>query len=360
MGVEFVNINVSTTGLYTTSTRDYGTVAIVGDGDTVDYTPIKLGTYAEAVSAFGTSALGTGAKLAFQNGASCVWAVDCGTPTLSSVVEALEKLEGYDIQIVALAGLSETADITYITTALADHVYAAATERVGVFQLATGEDATTMPTAISGMLSANKSRMFGIAHNSSNDVACAVAGRIASLKPWESPFLKALVGISQTVGFTNTQITALETAQINVLVDPLYLTGTDYVLGSAFVQGSSGSGINFIDTRRTIDDIAYKIKAALTDPNIIGTIRINKPGLATLMNKLAGLLQTCVAVTEIDGYTITIPVLNALAKDESARSNAETTLITTARTSRTVNVDVEVEYVGVLHLITIDVDIVAA
>jgi hypothetical protein len=202
--------------------------------------------------------------------------------------------------------------------------------------------------------------MFGIAHNSSNDVACAVAGRIASLKPWESPFLKALVGITQTVGFTNTQISALETAQINVLVDPLYLTGTDYVLGSAYVLGSLSSGINYIDTRRTIDDIAYKLKAALTDPNIIGTVRINKPGLATLMNKLAGLLQTCVDATEIDSYNITIPVLNALAKDEASRSSAETTLITTTRTSRTVDIDIEIEYVGVLHLITIDVNIVAA
>ena len=48
MGVEFVNITVSTTGLYTTSTRDYGTVAIIGNGTTGVTTPVLVGTTSEA------------------------------------------------------------------------------------------------------------------------------------------------------------------------------------------------------------------------------------------------------------------------------------------------------------------------
>jgi len=359
MGVEFVNINVSTTGLYTTSTRDYGTVAVVGNGGTSNTTPVKIGSYSEATATFSTTALGNGVRAALLNGASKVWAVDCGTPTLQGVTSALESLEGYDIQVVALAGIVETADDAYISDALCDHVYAAATERVGVFQLGAEEDITTVPTAITGMLTANKSRMFGIAHNSTSEVACAVAGLISKLKPWESPLLKGITGVVQTIGFTNAQIAALETAQINVLVDPIYITGEGYVLGSDFVMGSAVSGVSFIDTRRVIDDIAYKLKAGLTDPNIIGEVRINKTGLATLINRLSGILQTCVNVGEIEDYNITLPVLNALSKDESSRSTAEALLITTARTSRAISGTVQISYAGVLHTINLDVNIVA-
>lgn len=356
MGVEFVNITVSTTGLYISSTRDYGTVAVVGDGDTTGTNPVLIGTVSEAVSTFGTSALANGVKAALRNGASKVWAVDTGTVTLSSVEDALEKIEGYDIQFVALANISETADNAYISGALADHVTAAATERIGIFQLAKGEDATTMPTAIGGLLTANSSRLFGIAHNSDNDVACTVAGVLAGLKVDKSPLVKPLVGVSQLVGFTRTQISALETLHINTLIKPTYGVSNSPVLGSSLTLGSTESGMNFIDSRRVVDDLAYKLKTFLTNPNIIGELKINKPGLSILFNRLSGLMQNCVTSDEIDSYEIIIPVLNALSKDVGSRSDAENTLIATSRSTRTVSGQIKVEYSGVLQFINIDVN----
>lgn len=356
MGVEFVNISISTTGLYVTSTRDYGTVAIVGDGGTAETDPILIGTVSEAVTTFSTSDLGLGVKLALQNGAAKVWAVETGTVTLASIKEGLAKIEGYDVQVVALANISETADNAYISDALANHVTSAATERIGVFQLAKGEDVTTMPTAISGLLTANSSRLVGIAHNSDNDVACAVAGVISGLKVDQSPLLKPIEGVTQTVGFTRTQINALEAVQLNVLVKPTYITSNSPVLGSAYTMGTALSGINYIDTRRVIDDLSYKLKSTLTDPNIIGEVKINKVGLSVLLNKLAGLMQNCVTTGEIDSYTISIPVLNALSKTIDSRSEAETTLITTSRTNRAISGQVAIEYSGVVHLINISVN----
>lgn len=357
MGVEFVNITVSTTGLYATSIRDYGTVAIVGDGDTVETDPILIGSVSEAVATFSTSTLGNGVKAALLNGASKVWAVDSGTATLVSVKAALAKIEGYDVQVVALAGIVEEADNAYISDALANHVTASATERIGVFQLDKAEDASTMPTAIGGLLTANSSRLFGVAHNSDSEVACAVAGLISGLKVYQSPLVKPIENVTQTVGFTRTQISALETLQINVLGKPTYGTSNSPVLLSAYTLGTSAAGINFIDTRRVIDDLAYQLKATLTNPNIIGEVRINKTGLATLLNRMSGLMQNCVTSGEIDSYSINIPVLNALSKSASSRSDAEITLIETARTSRAVSGQIAVEYSGVLHLINIAVNI---
>lgn len=359
MGVEFVNITVSTEGLYATATRAFGAVAIVGDGGTVNTTPIKIGNYSEASTAFGVTDLGIGVKNALRNGAAYVWAVDCGTPTLASVQDALESLEGIDIQVVALAGIVETADNAYISNALANHLDSAMTERIGVFQLGKAQDATTMPTTFAGLVTANRSRLFGIAHNSDDEVACAAAGLIAGLKPEESPLLKPLTNVSQTVGFTSAQIAALETAHINVLVSPIYMSGNSFVLGSDYTMGSTAGGINFIDTRRVIDDIAYKLKAGLTSPSIIGTVRVNQPGLSIMRGRIAGILQNCLNSGEIDEYVVKIPLLDAMKKDPSARSDAENTLISGARTSRGVSCDVSITYGGVLHVINIDVKITA-
>ena len=46
-------------------------------------------------------------------------------------------------------------------------------------------------------------------------------------------------------------------------------------------------------------------------------------------------------------------------KDEASRSSAEVLAITTARTSRTVTGDVSITYEGVLHMINLNVNIVA-
>ena len=99
------------------------------------------------------------------------------------------------------------------------------------------------------------------------------------------------------------------------------------------------------------------MKAGLTDPNIIGELRINKPGLATFINKLSGILQSCVNTEEIDSYTISLPVLNALSKEPESRSPAEALAITTANTSRIVSGDVAIVYNGVLHVINLNVSI---
>lgn len=355
MGVEFVNITVNSFNFYRPNIRDYGTVALVGVGSTQGTAPVILGSYKEADDLYKDTALGLGCKAALLNGASKVIAVDSGTSTLVDIGAALDKVMALDVQVVAIAGLHELDDTTYISTALNDHVTDAGISRIGVFQLANGEDSTTMPTAISNLKTANSDRLVGIAHNSNSEVACAVAGLIVSLKPWESPLLKPLTGITQTVGFTTTQLTGLKNAQINPLVTPTYLSGNSYVLGSDFTLGTALSGINFLDTRRVIDDISYKLKAGLTDPGIIGTLQINKAGLSVLMLKLGNILQSCIDAGEIEDFQLNFPVLAALSKKVESRSSGEIADIAEARTTRTVKGQVTVVYAGVLHQIDIDV-----
>ena len=354
MSLEFVNVTVNTSNLYVAKSIDYGTVAIVGVGNNNGSTPILVGSYGEASTLFENTDLGLGVKLAFANGASKVWAVDCASKTLVSVKNALTTLEAINCQFVALANIVETDDNAFISDALAGHVSGSpATERIGVFMLPAG--ASTQPTALAG-LKGSANRLFGIAHNSTKDVACAVAGMLASLKPWESPLLKGITGISQTIGFTTTLQRSLETAQINVLCTPTYLNGGAFVLGSDFTLGTNG--LQYIDTRRVVDDIVYKLKSNLTSPAIIGQLQINYSGLSVLMGKIAGIMQNCVNIGEIDAYEFSFPIITALAKQPDSRTDGDNTLIATARTSRGISGEIVITYAGVLHSISINMDMV--
>lgn len=358
MAIQFVNVTVDTSALYQVQARDYGTVAVVGTGTpSGSSTSVRLGNYAEVDALYPTdSELSIGVKNAFANGASSVYAADIGeTKNLSTIETGLASLLNNDVQVVALAATPETDVIAYISDALASHVAAAGTERVGVFALAQNEDGDTAPTAVKNMLAADKTRMFGVAHKSASDVATVIAGLLASAKPWESLIMKNVSGVVQTSQFTTAQITTLDTAQINPLVDPLYLTGTGYVLGTDYTCGLISGGIYRVDIRRTLDDVTYKLKAGLTNPTIIGNIRINKTGLSALSGKISAILQTAVNDGEIESYSIDIPVLNALIKDLNSRSDAEAAAIVTARTTRNIDVTVVVVYSGAIH--TIDVEL---
>lgn len=362
--MQFVNITVDTTGLYPVSTRDAGTLAIVGVGNTLvsgSLEPVQLTTYAE-VSAMcpDDSDLSKAIKLGFSNGAASIWAVDLkADKTLQGFIDALELLETKDIQIVVLANTSETNDIPYISTALADHVDSAITDRVGVFMLASGEDTTTMPASLASLVAEGNDRLIAIAHNSTGDVAAAVGGLLARRYAWESPVNQPIKDIVNTVDFTTTQMGLFNTNRINYIFDPIYLSGNTNVMRTGYTLGTVASGLHIIDVRRTLDDISYKLQAGLTNPNVIGNLRINRSGISDLIDNISGILQPCVNSKEIDSYQIDIPLANILAKEPEERTPAESATLTNARTSRVVTGSAIVEYSGAIHTLNINLKYVA-
>lgn len=373
--MQFVNITVDTSGLYQVPTSDKGTVAIVGlahaadetDGATVK-APVRVASYAEVLTEFGVDGkiadgdvLSPAIKLAFANGASSVWAVDVNiAATQANLTTALDKLAMKDVQCVMIANAPASDETNAALLALADHVAggtANATERVGVFMLAAGDDGTGLATTLpSGSVKENN-RLIGIAHNNgSYDVAAAVSGLLSSLDPWESPVMKSITGIgTPTADFTNTQFTNMAAAQINPIFDPLYYAGSSLVLKTEYTLGATAEGIYLVDVRRVIDDIVYKLKTGLTVPAVIGGVRINKAGMASLRNYINSIMQTAVNAGEIDSFSVNIPVATALAVAANSRTAAQATLITNARTNRTVDAEISIEYSGAVHTLDIDV-----
>lgn len=209
------------------------------------------------------------------------------------------------------------------------------------------------------------SRMVLVASKSQDDVAAAVAGRIARYDPWISLTMKDVTGIEQTEQFTDSELAVwldpeaqgIVQARVNPIVDPEFLPGAGLVLGESYTADGTGQRL-YVDIVRTIDDLAFRLKAQLTNPNVIGTLRINRPGLTGLRTIVAALLDSRVAVGEIDSYTIDLPLLAILQKDPAARTPEETQQVNDVQNGRRLEFSVSVDYSGSIHYLIVTLRIV--
>ena len=159
----------------------------------------------------------------------------------------------------------------------------------------------------------SSSRMVFVAANSSDDVAAAAAGVIAGLDPWISTILKPVngIGINGVLSDGAIQIylapdrSNLTQPRVIPIVHPDFLSGSGPVMGEGFSADGTGQRL-YIDIVRTIDDIAFRLKATLTSPQVIGTLRINRPGLRVLRSIVRAMLKARVDVGEIDGFEVDI------------------------------------------------------
>jgi len=139
--------------------------------------------------------------------------------------------------------------------------------------------------------------------------------------------------------------------KVNPVVHPEFLAGGP-VMGEGFTADGTGQR-QYIDIVRTIDDIAFRVKAALTSPQVIGTLRINRPGLRVLSSIMRAMLNARVAEGEIDGYAIDIPIQAIVEKDEKDRTPAETQQLQQVQNSRHLQFNVSLEYSGAMEQLAV-------
>jgi hypothetical protein len=313
-------------------------------------------------------------NLSLTNGALQVWAfrLDAGA-TFDDTSPALADFANRQINIVCL---SSDTDPHHITT-LRDHVESASPNdaggggtrpRIGVAMLPEGgiTDAAGKvtnkfsdwkdPGDVTSPMNWASSRIAFAAHNSPDDVAAATAGVIAGVDPWVSLVLKPVRGITQVGDFGDQALltflhpdeVGLTQPRVNPVVHPEFLAGSGPVMGEGFTADGTGQR-EYIDIVRTIDDIAFRIKAILTSPEVIGTLRINRPGLRILTSILQGMLNTRVAEGEIDSYAIDIPIQAIVEKDEKDRTPAEQQQLQQVQNGRQLPLNLSVEYAGAIH-----------
>jgi hypothetical protein len=327
---------------------------------------------------FDICALATSINLALTNGAIQVWGYLLDPAQQPpNFTPAFTDFGNRQINIVCLCSDSNPDDIT----ALKNHVESSSPNdaggggtrpRIGVAMLPMGgifdangnltnkfsdwKTEEEQQNNLNSPMNWASSRMAFVVANSADDIASAAAGVIAGVDPWVSLILKPVTGIGINEDLSDQAIGAyLHPDQSNLvqphvipIVHPEFLSGSGPVMGEGFSADGTGQRL-YIDIVRTIDDIAFRLKATLTSPQVIGTLRINRQGLRVLSAIISGMLSGRVAAGEIDDYAIDIPIQALLEIDPSQLTAAQQQQIQQVQNSRQLALNVSVTYSGAIH-----------
>jgi hypothetical protein len=327
---------------------------------------------------FDLCALAKSINLALENGALQVWAY-----SLDPAVEPVDPSPAFadfankQINIVCLSSNSDPDNISALRT----HVETCSPNdaggggirpRIGVAMLPMGgisdangditnkfSDWKTEKEATNGLPSPmnwSSNRMVFVAANSPDDIACAAAGVIAGVDPWVSLILKPVNGIGIKGEFSDKAIqtyvspgdSGLTQPRVIPILHPDFLAGSGPVMGEGFTADGTGQRL-YIDIVRTIDDIAFRLKAALTSPQVIGTLRINRPGLRVLSSIVRATLKARVAAGEIDGFAVDIPIQPLTEADPASLTSDQQQQLQQVQNSRQLAFNVLITYAGVIQ-----------
>jgi hypothetical protein len=266
---------------------------------------------------------------------------------------------------VALAGLEAADDVTFVAlaeesavgatgsngpatglTSLKEHVEnmsKGGQKRIGVAMVdpAAAKSptyATDIATATAGLKSDSSRMVLLAARGGDGDVAVAGMAAIAGYAPQVSIVLKSIRGVSIPVvsQFSPSEIKALSEEQIIPVIDPALIPGESLHFGEGRCY-TTDAHLLYVDVVRVLDDIDFRLKAGL-----IGSI-----------GDIEGILGPLQRNAVIDGFSISIPVLDVLQLPESARSTTDNSLLTTARKNRAVEVLLGITYGPAVHQIQV-------
>jgi len=381
-----VNVDIDTSGLQPKASRAVGNVGIVGDagghGSASANVPVLISSVADANKYLATTnsagaVTGSGSlykavktALLQDPAPSRVYAVATSGGDYAS---GLAVLAPVDVQFVCLAGETDVGVAGPPATnllALKDHVESVSSDgkaRVGVAmvdpELTVAADSTFAATAEStyASLKSSVSRMILVAARvgatgggPDYDVAAAGAGVIAGYNVHITALMKPVgqLSISVEKQFSPSEIKELSEVNINPIFDPALVPGEGLYLGAGRTYTTDTSKL-YIDIVRVLDDIDFRLKAGMIGS--IGNVRIDRLGMQTLENAIASVLSPLKRRRVITNYSIYIPLLDILAKEEAARSADESTELTNSRVDRRVEVFLSITYGPQVHVLVLSV-----
>jgi len=374
----FIRVTIDTSDLMPTAQRAPGVIAIVGrtsaDGNAGTATankPYAIDTLDQAADLFagrkpdGTvieTPLYASLKTAFLQDPkpSKVYGVKIEGETYAAGLGGLEAAD--DVTFVALAkeatvgGAAAGGNPATGLMALKDHcenMSAAGQKRIGVAMV----DPTTAKSntycddvkGTYGSLKSDSSRMILVAaRGATTDVASAAMSAIAGYEPHISAILKRVRGVSMPIDkqFSPTEIKTLSEENIIPIIDPALIVGEGLHFAEARCYTTDPT-LLYIDVVRTLDDIEFRLKAGLI--GMIGDARITKSGMTSVKTRVEGILGPLKRRAVIDNFNIDMPVLTVLEMPESAWTETDRSLVTTARANRTVDMVVTVTYGPQVH-----------
>lgn len=374
----FIEVNIDTSGLTPVAQRSPGVIAVVGStpsgasGGTADVnTPYVVATLDDAQTLFASTTgdtlnettLYNSLKLALLQDPkpSKIYGVRVDSGDYAAALASLEAAD--DVTFVSLANettVGTTGPATDLE-ALKEHVElmsAGGLKRIGVAMIDPTVDKSPSYAAdvLAGVnnLKSDSSRMIMIAaRGADGDAATAAMAAIAGFQPHISIVLKKLRGIKMPVEkqYSPSEIIALSEGNVIPIIDPSLIVGESlhFAEGRCFTTDAS---LLYVDIVRVLDDIDFRLKAGLIGS--IGNARITKFGMLGLKTTFEGILGPLKRRRVIDNYAVDIPVLNILKLPESAWTATDQSIVTTARSTRTVDVFVSVTYGPAVHRLKVN------
>ncbi len=374
----FIEVNIDTSGLTPVAQRSPGVIAVVGKtpagapGGTANVNkPYVVATLDDAQTLFASktgstlneTTLYNSLKLALLQDPkpSKIYGVRVSGGNYAAALASLEAAD--DVTFVSLANETSVGTTGPATDlqALKEHVElmsAGGQKRIGVAMIAPTADKTATYAAdvlaAVGSLKSDSSRMVMIAaRGADGDAATAAMAAIAGYLPHISIVLKKLRGIKMPVEkqYSPAEIIALSEGNVIPIIDPSLIVGESlhFAEGRCFTTDAS---LLYVDIVRVLDDIDFRLKAGLIGS--IGNARITKFGMLGLKTTFEGILGPLKRRQVIDNYAVDIPVLNILKMPESAWTATDQAIVTTARSTRTVDVFVSVTYGPAVHRLKVN------
>lgn len=382
----YVNVTIDTSGLVPVAQRSPGVVAVVGNAvsgaSAPAATPTEVTDHGSVMDAFASGATANTLTqsldlvLAQDPRPSKIYGVR--TATDDDYAGALAGLDAADdVTFVCLAGESSVGNATSGSTAatglmaLKEHVERASADgnrRIAV--AAIDPTIARSPSYVSdqlgnsgyGPLRSDDGRMVLVAARGATtdptstaataDAAAAVMGTIAGYPPGTSVVLKQVRGFTMPVisQYTPSEITGLSGAGVIPLIDPALIPGSGLYLADGGVF-STDAARNYLDLVTLLDQMEFALRAGLI--GAVGDSRITKAGLTAVRVRIESILAPFQASGVLDGFTVTIPLLSILSMPESARSDADTTAVVTARQTRRVDAIVLATIAATIHQINV-------
>ncbi len=271
----------------------------------------------------------------------------------ADLATGLVNLESEDVNFVTIAyALGNTDLLSGSSSSLETHIVSTSTgskPRMGI--AANAKDITTL-TLANGLVN---DRIAIFHHKSYYDVAAIVGGAMSTYKPQESMALKPVTGDLSTGNFSDANYITYRANQVNSLMKHSKIPTPAYRIAESFTL-STDAFKKYIDTVRVIDDSSFKIEAALTNPALLGSVRLaTVPGMNRLRTILNRVMASMVKDGEIDSYAYEIPGEEIVRKSLGDRTPEEKATLDAMVASRNFQVVVSVKYSGSVH--TLDVDI---
>jgi hypothetical protein len=375
----FIDVVIDTSALQPVAQRSAGVIAVVGAsnaGDVAANVPTPCDTLDDAAAHFGSSsALYQSLTLAFLQDPkpSKVYGVKVGgTGTEADVQAALDSLNAADdVDFVSLAQTIDPKLLAHLKSHVEQNS-AAGQKRLGVAMVdpAHAKSATYVADILNTVhpsqagspdLLSSVSRMVMVAARGAvlesdgltpADAATAAMAAIAGFAPSTSIVLKRLRGFTMPLAaqYGATEVKGLSEVNIIPIIQPALIVGGGYFFGEGRCFTSDASQL-YVDIVRTLDDIDARLKAGLI--GLVGDARITRAGLTIVRSAVQGIVSPLVRAEVIDDFDVRIPLLDILALPESARSAAETNLVTTARANRSVDVILSVILGPAVHYLLV-------